>query len=73
MNEFFIYAEKEGVKKDEKGWEASEKLIKSQLKGLIAQKLWDMTELYTIINQYDAEVLKAIEVVQECLIPETSN
>lgn len=65
MADFFIYAEKEGVKKDEKGYAASEKLIKSQLKGVIAQKLWDMTELYTIINQYDEEVLKAIEVVED--------
>ena len=65
MADFFVYAEKEGVKKDEKGWADSEKLIKSQLKGLIAQKLWDMTELYTIINQYDYEVLKAVEVVED--------
>ncbi|MEI7724988.1 MAG: S41 family peptidase [Bacteroidota bacterium] len=65
MTDFFTYAEKEGVKKDEKGYALSEKLIKSQLKGMIAQKLWDMTELYTIINQYDEEVLKAIEVVED--------
>jgi carboxyl-terminal processing protease len=65
MADFFTYAEKEGVKKDDKGWAASEKLIKSQFKGLIAQKLWDMTELYTIINQYDEEVLKAIEVIED--------
>jgi carboxyl-terminal processing protease len=65
MANFFTYAEKEGVKKDDKGYAASEKLIKSQLKGLIAQKLWDMTELYTIINQSDEEVLKAIEVVED--------
>jgi carboxyl-terminal processing protease len=65
MTDFFTYAEKEGVKKDDKGYAASEKLIKSQLKGLIAQKLWDMTELYAIINQYDEEVLKAIEVAED--------
>ncbi len=65
MADFFVYAEKEGVKKDEKGYADAEKLIKSQLKGLIAQKLWDMTELYTIINQYDAEVQKAIEVTED--------
>jgi carboxyl-terminal processing protease len=65
MADFFAYAEKEGVKKDDKGYGLSEKLIKSQLKGLIAQKLWDMTELYTIINQYDEEVLKALEVIQD--------
>ncbi|MEI7501158.1 MAG: S41 family peptidase [Bacteroidota bacterium] len=65
MADFFIYAEKEGVKKDEKGYAASEKLIKSQIKGLIAQKLWDMNELYAIVNQYDEEVLKAVEVIQD--------
>ncbi len=65
MADFFAYAEKEGVKMDEKGYADAEKLIKSQLKGLIAQKLWDMTELYTIINQYDEEVLKAIEVIED--------
>jgi len=65
MEEFFAYAEKEGVKKEDKGYAQSEKLIKSQLKGLIAQKLWDMKELYTIINQSDAEVLKAIEVIED--------
>ncbi|MCX6305609.1 MAG: S41 family peptidase [Bacteroidetes bacterium] len=65
MADFIAYAEKEGVKKDEKGYALSEKLIKSQLKGVIAQKLWDMTELYTIVNQYDEEVLKAIEVVED--------
>jgi len=61
---FFDYAEKEGVKKDEKGWIASEKLIKAQIKGLIAQKRWDMNELYAVINQNDDEVLKAIQVIQ---------
>lgn len=65
MTDFFAYAEKEGVKKDEKGYAASEGLITSQLKGLIAQKLWDLNELYAVINQYDEEVLKALEVVQD--------
>ena len=65
MADFFTYAEKEGVKKDEKGYLASERLIKSQIKGLIAQKLWDMNEMYAVINQYDDEVLKALEVVQD--------
>jgi hypothetical protein len=65
MEDFFTYADKEGVKKDDKGYADAEKLIKSQLKGLIAQKLWDMTELYTIINEYDPEVLKAIEVAED--------
>ena len=65
MTDFFTYAGKEGVKKDDKGYEASEKLIKSQIKGIIAQKLWDLNELYAVINQYDEEVQKAIEVIQD--------
>ena len=65
MNDFFAYALKEGVKKDEKGYAASEKLIKSQIKGLIAQKLWDMNEMYAIINQYDEEVQKALDVLKD--------
>ena len=65
MNDFVAYCEKEGVKKDEKGYSASEKLLKAQIKGGIAQKLWDMNELYAIINQYDEEVQKAVEVVED--------
>ncbi|MCK9219415.1 MAG: S41 family peptidase [Bacteroidales bacterium] len=65
MNGFFSWAEKEGVKKDEKQYALSEQLIKFQIKGLIAQKLWDITEMYRVINQYDEEVLKAIEVAED--------
>ncbi len=65
MISFFDYAEKQGVKKNEKDWGDSEKLIKTQIKGLIAQKLWDMNELYTIINQVDEEVLKAVEIISD--------
>ncbi len=42
----------------------SEKLIKSQLKALIAQKLWDLTAFFKVINQYDEEVIKAVEVIR---------
>jgi carboxyl-terminal processing protease len=65
MTNFFTYAEKEGVARNDSGYSVSEKLIKSQIKGVVAQKLWDMKELYTVINQNDEEVLKAIEVIQD--------
>jgi carboxyl-terminal processing protease len=64
MNKFFELAEKEGVKKDEKQYFLSEKLIKSQLKALIAQKLWDITAFFRVANQDDDEVIKAVEVIQ---------
>ena len=65
MTDFFAHADKEGVKKNDTGYKVSESLIKSQIKALIAQKLWDMNELYTIVNQNDNEVLKAVEVVED--------
>jgi carboxyl-terminal processing protease len=63
MKDVFKLAEKEGVKKDEKQYKLSEKLIKSQLKALIAQKLWDVTAFYKVVNQSDDEVMKAVDVI----------
>jgi carboxyl-terminal processing protease len=65
MKGFFELAEKQGVKLDEKGYSASEKLIRSQIKGLIAEKLWNLSEFYEVVNQGDEEVLKALEVIQD--------
>ncbi|MFI3267908.1 MAG: S41 family peptidase [Rikenellaceae bacterium] len=38
---------------------------KLQLKGIIAQKLWDYTEMYKILNSDDEVLTKAIEVLSE--------
>ncbi|MCX6245367.1 MAG: S41 family peptidase [Bacteroidetes bacterium] len=65
MKDFLALAEKQGVKMDEKQFGLSETLIKSQLKSLIAQKLWDVNASYQIINAYDHEVQKAIEVIND--------
>jgi carboxyl-terminal processing protease len=65
MKDFFAAADKAGVKKDDKGYAAAEKLIKNQLKALIAQKLWDLNAFYEIINQNDDEVLKAVSVIKD--------
>jgi carboxyl-terminal processing protease len=65
MKDFFVSAEKAEVKKDEKGYAVAEKLIKNQLKALIAQKLWDINAFYEVINQYDNEVQKAVKVIQD--------
>ena len=65
MTSFFESAKKAGVKFDKKGYAASQELISGQIKGLIAQKLWDINEFYTVVNQYDNEVQKALEMVQD--------
>ncbi|MDP4282006.1 MAG: S41 family peptidase [Bacteroidota bacterium] len=63
MDGFFTASEKEGIKKDEKQYAASEALVKTQIKALIAQKLWDVTSFYKVFNHYDDEVVKALEVI----------
>ncbi len=65
MKDFLTLAEQQGVKMDEKQYQISEKLIKSQIKALIGQKLWDVTAYFRIINQFDNEVQKAIGVIKD--------
>ena len=65
MKSFLETAKKAGVKFNKKGYAASTQLIKGQIKGLIAQKLWDMNEFYSVVNQYDGEVQKALKVLQD--------
>ena len=60
----FAMAEKQGVKMNEKEYALSEKLIKNQLKALIAQKLWDINAFFMVVDQYDYEVQRAIEVIK---------
>jgi carboxyl-terminal processing protease len=68
ISEFLLLAEKNGVKKEEKQYALSEKLIQIQLKALIAQKMWDLTSFFAIINQEDKEVQKAIDVIQSDML-----
>jgi len=63
MKDFLALAEKQGVKMNEKEYGLSEILIKSQIKSLIVQKLWDVNDSYKIINQEDNEVQKAIGII----------
>jgi carboxyl-terminal processing protease len=65
MKDFLSLAEKQGVKMNEKEYGLSETLIKSQIKSLIAGKLWDVNASFKIINQFDNEVQKAIGVIKD--------
>jgi len=64
MKDFLVLAEKQGVKMNDKEYALSETLIRSQIKSLIAQKLWDVNASFRIINREDHEVQKAIEVIK---------
>ena len=64
MKNFNALADKEGVKKDDKQYLLSEKLVKNQIKAFIAQKLWDVTASFAIVNHEDEEVRKAVVVIE---------
>jgi carboxyl-terminal processing protease len=66
MSDFLSMGEREGVNTtNEQQYALSEKLLKTQLKSLIAQKLWDVTAFYKVFNKDDAEVQKAVVVIQD--------
>lgn len=64
MKDVLALADKLGVKMDEKQYALSESLIKSQIKASIAEKLWDITVYFKIMNHEDNEVQKAIGVIK---------
>ena len=57
--------EKQGVKpKDDEELTQSLPMLKLQLKALIARDLWNMTEYFSIFNESNAIVNKALEVLE---------
>ncbi|MFI5220300.1 MAG: S41 family peptidase [Bacteroidia bacterium] len=65
MDEFFAFAEKKEVKKDEEGWKISSLLIQTQLKALVARDLFRNTDAYFwIINDINTIFQKTIESIQ---------
>lgn len=58
-------AAKKDIKATDEELERSRKLIATQLKALIAQKLWGMNEYFLVVNQNDETVGKAREVLRD--------
>ena len=58
-------ADKEKIKFDEKQYQQSLPLIKTQLKALIARDLWDMNEYFQIMNTTNNSVIQALKVLNE--------
>ena len=65
IDDFKIFAEKENVKWNEEQYQRSEKMIKLQLKALIARNEWNMESYYKIIMQDDNAVKKAVEILDD--------
>lgn len=65
MELFFKAVEEADMEADEEQFKISEPLIKTQIKGLIAQKLYDITSFYIIANEMDPEVMRAVKIIQD--------
>jgi len=65
MDEFFKFAEKEGVEFNEEDYKISENLIKTLLKSRIASNLWGFDKYYEIYNINENEIfIKALELIE---------
>ncbi|MCE3279480.1 MAG: hypothetical protein K0S44_1671 [Bacteroidetes bacterium] len=64
INEFVIYAEKNGVKRNDYQIRQSEKILKTQLKALIARNIWNNEGFYPVLQSQDNVVMKALELLK---------
>lgn len=64
FDEFIAAGEKAGVKKDTTGLGYSEKMMRLQVKALIARNLWDTDAFFRVINDVNYAMNKAIEAIQ---------
>jgi carboxyl-terminal processing protease len=64
MGSFYDFAAKNGVKTTDAGRNKSTKLLEDQLPALIARVLFGNSGFYTLINEHDPAMRKAIELVQ---------
>ena len=66
MDDFYAFADKKGVKKDDEGVKRSEKHIMLNIKALIARDLWSGTSAYfEIMNDLNPTFLKAVHSIQD--------
>ncbi len=58
-------ADKEGIKRDEKGFERANQTIRVQIKALIARDLWKIDNFFEIINELNDSYRKALDVLKD--------
>lgn len=63
MDDFKAMAEKNGVEWNDEQYLRSEKMIKLQMKALIARNEWDMAKYYKIVSREDRVINKALEIL----------
>jgi carboxyl-terminal processing protease len=64
IRSFVAYAEKNGVKPNEKQEKISEPIIKLQLKALIARNIWGNSGFYPVLHKEDDVLKKALELMK---------
>jgi len=65
MNELIALGDKAGIEKDEEGLKVSGKLIRRQIKALIARDLYEPSDFYRIMLDDDNEIIKALEILED--------
>lgn len=60
IEEFIVAAEADDIKRDEEGLKTSGNFIRRQLKALIANQLWGVSEFYQVINDHNPIVQEAL-------------
>jgi carboxyl-terminal processing protease len=65
LDEFIIYAEVKGVKRNQKEIDRSAPIIKNQLKAYIARLKWQNQGLYPILHDMDKTFKKALDVLNK--------
>jgi len=65
MEQFVAYAEKEGVKRDEEGFNRSQTQIAVMIKAFIGRNLFDLNAFYKIVGEIDHELQHAIQTMKD--------
>jgi len=65
MNDLQDFAEKEGLARNPEMFAKSESELRLWFKGYVARDLWDMSELFQVVNRGDPIFLKAVEEIQK--------
>lgn len=60
LDDFVVFADEKGIKKDEKGYLRSKQLLQERLKAYIARNIWNNEGFYLIINKDDHAVEAAL-------------
>ncbi len=70
FNQFIVFAEKNGVEKEETDINTSKNLIKYQLKALFSQNIWEKDGYFMVINDINNLCKKAIEIIESSTFDE---